>query len=273
MMKGLNETNIYPIYNSENEAFCREESNGIWSIMSREHAEIGYVKLNRMAEIIKSLCDGQHSIKDINQYIIEHFTIPPNATLFEDIYRTLHSFWRLGLLDFIGENPIEKQYRLEINNRTYKMLDKRSARNFVTDCSEDAIFNAYVNSKNDYTEVDVNMRWLSSYESFYEVLNEDNIPIVKMAVRLNGYNKTYEISIIDPIKEDKVSEVLPPLMEFIHKIYKEVVGYDITANKEKPVFHFYHLNKHIQFDSFTLKGELKYEIGKKSVFLYEYCVG
>lgn len=54
--------------------------------------------LNPTAQCIWDLCDGEHTIADIEQEIRANFSVPPNCQIKDDIQKTLSVFNQKGLL-------------------------------------------------------------------------------------------------------------------------------------------------------------------------------
>ena len=70
-------------------------------IYSAEHKEIHVI--NPTAQLIWNMCDGEHSLSDIEQEIRAHFSISPERDITGDIQSTLNIFRTKGLL----ENEVE----------------------------------------------------------------------------------------------------------------------------------------------------------------------
>jgi hypothetical protein len=66
-------------------------------IYSAEHKEIHVI--NPTAQLIWNMCDGEHSISDIEEQIRVHFSIPPERDIVGDIQSTLDIFRNKGLLE------------------------------------------------------------------------------------------------------------------------------------------------------------------------------
>jgi hypothetical protein len=65
-------------------------------IYSAENKEIHVI--NPTAQLIWNMCDGEHSMSDIEHEIQTHFSIPPDRDIKEDIQSTLNIFRDKGLL-------------------------------------------------------------------------------------------------------------------------------------------------------------------------------
>jgi hypothetical protein len=70
-------------------------------IYSAEHKEIHVI--NPTARLIWNMCDGEHSMIDIENEIRANFSIPPDRDVAGDIQNTLNIFRVKGLL----ENEVE----------------------------------------------------------------------------------------------------------------------------------------------------------------------
>ena len=54
--------------------------------------------LNATAKLIWDLCDGKHTVEEIEASIRSRFSVPPESNLTEDIQKTLRVFDQKGLL-------------------------------------------------------------------------------------------------------------------------------------------------------------------------------
>jgi hypothetical protein len=54
--------------------------------------------LNSTARLVWDLCDGEHTVEEIEQSIRKNFAVPPGYHLTEDILETLRVFSQKGLL-------------------------------------------------------------------------------------------------------------------------------------------------------------------------------
>ncbi len=58
--------------------------------------------LNETAQFIWELCDGEHSVEEIEEEIRAHFDVPPGVDLRADVERTLAALEKKGLLMTAG---------------------------------------------------------------------------------------------------------------------------------------------------------------------------
>ena len=65
-------------------------------IYSAENKEIHI--MNPTAQLIWNMCDGEHSLDDIESEVRSHFSIPPERDIKADIQNTLNIFRRKGLM-------------------------------------------------------------------------------------------------------------------------------------------------------------------------------
>lgn len=55
--------------------------------------------LNTTAKIIWELCDGEHTVEDIEHKLRERFSIPDNVNVLDDILNTLNALSEKGMLE------------------------------------------------------------------------------------------------------------------------------------------------------------------------------
>ena len=55
--------------------------------------------LNATARIIWELCDGNHTVEDMERQLKERYSIPENTNLLDDILNTLNALSQKGMLE------------------------------------------------------------------------------------------------------------------------------------------------------------------------------
>jgi|GEM_PF-1850532 len=259
-----------PVYLKEKESFNREEKNGIYSLMLRDHPELGYVKINQMTMDIIEMCNGSCSVQEIVHHIQNTYDVPRKAKVYEDIDGTMHLMWRLGLIRFKSCNYLLEKYQMSKRGYTYIYMQKEDALEFnFIECPV-MLRSAYIDIITDYIPQAISIRWLGCYESYFKVLFK-NEEVFRVAVRLNRYIKGYEITLLYISKPNNLVEICSELFRFIDYMYKNTFSVDISTG-ERPVFHFYSFENEFKEMGFLLKGELKHEINNRSVFLFEYQI-
>ena len=267
----MNNPNIdisIPIYLKDKETFFRKERNGLYSLMVKDRGELGYLRINQMAKHIMEMCDGSHSIQNIVYEIESRFEVPKKAKLFDDIDRTIHILWRLGLIGFKSYNYLLTRYQVSKRGYTYVFMQEEDALEFNSNRYSIMLRNACIDITTEYSCHDLRIRWLNCSESFFKVVS-GNEEVLRMAVRVNRYTMGYDITLLYISKPNNIAEVSSELFYFIDYIYKNTFALDVSSSG-CAVFHFYSFDKSAIEMGFLLRGELRQEIKKQSVFLFEY---
>ena len=55
--------------------------------------------LNTTARIIWDICDGEHTVEDMEHQLRERFSIPDNVNVLDDILNTLNTLSEKGMLE------------------------------------------------------------------------------------------------------------------------------------------------------------------------------
>lgn len=65
-------------------------------IYSAENKELHVI--NQTARLIWEMCDGEHSVNDMESEIRAHFSVPQEMSIVTDIRNTINTFQEKGLL-------------------------------------------------------------------------------------------------------------------------------------------------------------------------------
>lgn len=57
--------------------------------------------INYLAEFVWNMCDGSHSLDEIEECVKDTYTVPDGATVREDLEGIIQSFVDLGILSFV----------------------------------------------------------------------------------------------------------------------------------------------------------------------------
>jgi len=113
-----------PVFKEDYLDIIREEKNGYWLVISKDHPEARELLLNKTSKEIIDYCDGTKTINEIISLMKSKYPLVPHEKLEKDINRTLAITSRLGLTKWIGENPfildreepIDEEYSIRIGN-------------------------------------------------------------------------------------------------------------------------------------------------------------
>jgi hypothetical protein len=99
-----------PVFKKENLLYEREEKEGYWTITSKIHPEVRELIINPTARKILELADGSRTMDEIELDFVNKYPEVPKEKIKTDIFRTLGSFTRLGIVEWEGDNPFLYKY-------------------------------------------------------------------------------------------------------------------------------------------------------------------
>ncbi|UCE17945.1 MAG: PqqD family protein [Gemmatimonadota bacterium] len=105
-----------PKFVEENLDYFREEKEGCFTFLSKQHPETQQLLLNRTGVEIKELCTGARTLEEIHAQLRARYSNVSSHTLRQDINNVIRSFWKLGLIEWIGSNPFSKMYAQKMGN-------------------------------------------------------------------------------------------------------------------------------------------------------------
>lgn len=94
-----------PIFRKTNLQYEREEKDGYFTIVSRLHPETRELIINKTARAVLELCNGE---RDIDQVMTEFENLHQDVSkerLQADVNQILGVYTRLGVVEWLGENP------------------------------------------------------------------------------------------------------------------------------------------------------------------------
>lgn len=102
--------NYYPIFNNKRMLIKQKNNNYVLSLRDLNRKE---VTINLTAYEILNLCDGLNSIDNIFSKINDKYNnILELENIYNDIFETLKSFNKYGIVTWKKENPFEKQFNV-----------------------------------------------------------------------------------------------------------------------------------------------------------------
>jgi hypothetical protein len=99
-----------PVFKRENLLYEREEKEGYWTLTSKIHPEVRELIINPTARKILELADGSRTMDEIELDFVNKYPEVPKEKIKTDIFRTLGSFTRLGIVEWEGDNPFLYKY-------------------------------------------------------------------------------------------------------------------------------------------------------------------
>lgn len=104
-----------PVFKRENLLYFREEKEGYFTIISKMHPETRELIINSTAMKILELADGNRTINEIINEFQQKYNDVSKDIIKKDVLKTLSSFTRLGIVEWINENPFLYKYEEPIN--------------------------------------------------------------------------------------------------------------------------------------------------------------
>lgn len=94
-----------PLFKKENLLYERKEKEGFWTVMPKYHPETRELVINHTARGILELCNGKRDIKEIAERMHDKFPQIEKEKILTDAMTIISQFSRLGIIEWIGENP------------------------------------------------------------------------------------------------------------------------------------------------------------------------
>ncbi|MGB9855966.1 MAG: PqqD family protein [Caldisericum exile] len=104
------------VFKKENLLYEREEKEGYWTITSRLHPETRELIINPTAREILELADGSRTINEMVSDFISRYRDVAKEKIKVDMFKTLSSFTRLGIVEWVGDNPFLYRYEEPLND-------------------------------------------------------------------------------------------------------------------------------------------------------------
>lgn len=261
--------NYYPQFYDSAISFLREEVNGTFSLMVRNHPELTFLKINKMTKFILNCCNGKNSMYEIKEMIYNTYNVSVTADVETDIFYVIKAFWRLGAIRFNGSDPFEDMYLCKKNNFTFKyLLEKEACEYFVSlDQDKDAMISPYIDSEYEYCERSIQKKWYSGTEGYFQVEYKDE-PILRLSVKPLNQLQGFEIQSVYILKDIiNLSTFIEDFYLFIQKCYE--LNFAFKISKEDVVFVWYSSQKETgERIGLKYKGTLDKEINLTDINVF-----
>ena len=96
-----------PKFDIEMLDYCRNEREGCVTMVPRLHPETRELIANQTASQILDICNGERTLEKVVDEFAELYPDVDKNLLSQDVYSTLASYTRLGIISWIGENPFK----------------------------------------------------------------------------------------------------------------------------------------------------------------------
>ena len=270
---------VKPAFKRENLLYEREEKEGYFTVTSKVHPEARELIINPTARNILELADGSRTVNEIELDFINKYPEVPKEKIKTDIFRTLSSFTRLGIVEWVGNNPflykneepLGEGYSLSIGQEK----DLRDIESFIKSMENHAkvqegiVF--YMNPliiKGEYSELALRQKLFAFSEEFFLLRKDSEIKGV-MSFSLPAHPKEFGTTLRLVICPEK----------FLNDLFKYSRDYLLyLAVRDISKIEFYETNtasvndsfkKFLLEEGFIKEAELKNELGLgKDLMIY-----
>lgn len=260
-----------PVFKKENLLYEREEKEGYWTITSRVHPEARELIINPTARNILELTDGSRTMNEIELDFINKYPEVPKEKIKTDIFRTLGSFTRLGVVEWVGDNPfLYKKEEPLTDGYSLSIAQEENLRNIESfiksmedpsKVQERIVF--YVNPlimQGEYSELVLRQKLFAFSEEFF-LLRKDSEIKGMISISLPVHPKEFGATLRLVICPEK----------FLNELFKYSRDYLLyLAVRDISKIEFYETNtvlvndifkKFLLEEGFAKEGELKNELG------------
>lgn len=120
--------NAIPVNTEDMFLYKRKETNGGEVVVSKRHPELQQLVLNSTMVDILEKCDGKTAVQDLFSTLYDEYKMVVSRNEFEaDVFSSLHSLWRLGLVEWINHHPFMDMYISSGENYDFSLLTEDEA--------------------------------------------------------------------------------------------------------------------------------------------------
>lgn len=159
-----------PTFLNNNLLFLREEKGDYLTITPKAHPEVQYLEINPIARHIINVANGNNSIKNIVDSLLEKYDGVSFDIALGDVINLMHNLWRLKLIKWSDYNPIKSLYSENLDNYTFKLLQEDDVvTNINSIYSNINYINPYFVDDISYTEIALRQKTYSFIEAFFVI--------------------------------------------------------------------------------------------------------
>lgn len=205
-----------PMFDKEQIIYRRSEKDGSELMISKKHPELQQLTFNATSMRILELCNGKRDIEAlVNELLKTYKKVDPDVLL-NDVIGSLHTLWRLGLVEWINRNPYAAIYNLVEKNSAFTLLTEDKVLEWIKTI-EPQYYNPFNDEKILYSDTTIRQSTFSFFESFFQII-VDGIPV-------------FTISFIIPIGE--MTFLTVGLMHYTKEIEVELLNNFFTWSIKK----------------------------------------
>jgi hypothetical protein len=214
---------FFPIFNKQNLLYIREEKEGCFTIIPKLHPETREILINSTSMEILNLCNGNNTLEKIIEKMNEEYPNVERNRIEIDVYKTISSFSRLGIIEWKGENPFLDRKETPLNEEFSMVIAQENNIREIESFLKSFLNTPFLNrEKNffykspllipqEYEELSLRQKMFAYTEEFFLLLKENKIEGI--------------IAIEIPIYPPKLTSALLKLI-FSPKLYfKDFVRY------------------------------------------------
>lgn len=229
-----------PVNREDMFLYRRKEVNGGEVIVSKRHPELQQLVLNSTMVDILERCDGKTAVSDLFSALFHEYKAVVNRKEFEaDVFSSLHSLWRLGLIEWINQHPFSDMYMSSEENRDYCLLTEDEAVAEVENYNG-AIFEPYLQPTIFQSERAIRQNTFTFNESFFRMtINKKSSAIVSMITPVffnTSLLRVRYLSFDDSLDMDELKRFISwcadKLGEILHKTYTGVLLFSDTISPQ-----------------------------------------
>lgn len=214
-----------PIFSREDLLYYRDEKDGYMTFIPGERPEIMEIIGKPTLKELLSLCDSQKSTADIIKALRDQYPGVPPQQLQDDIFKTLGSYSKMGVITWKNQNPFKNQvtedkrdgYYITVGYESHlcQLLDFFSKVGFLNSTVNRETYYYYCNPglkiDQEYCDVVVRQKLFSFIEDFFILWKDDEIEglfTINTSHLANSNRKSALVFLVIMKKEDKLFGLL-----------------------------------------------------------------
>lgn len=216
-----------PIVLHQNINNKRNNSNNATIFMSKRHPELANLKINKQAQFILDLCDGDRDLNKIVNIMQDNYKEIDRSILQSDLLDFMFSIWRVGILDWKEYNPFNDMYHDEYKGVKYKILTEEEVVEFIHTNKDRLNYPCLVNKNFIENVTSIRNRIFTGNEALFEMQNGNHKGYISLSYDNDGgYSITMNFYKLD-IKLFTVPQILAFIDWSINK-YSDLLNKKFT---------------------------------------------
>lgn len=170
--KNNDDAEYFPIFKKNGVIIDEKSEDCFWLIPHKENA----ITINRTAYGILKMCDGQNSIKDIIEKLIEEYGIQFDI-IKRDLVSTLYSLFYVNLIVWKkGKNYFLPLFEHKYKEHLFKKLELKDIKKLIKNIQEDnSVISVRYDKKNMYTDLNIQVRLSMGKDLYFACYDKEEI--------------------------------------------------------------------------------------------------